>query len=227
MTVDADQLLGKIASGKTLKDDELKEIVELLSGDFLGVEGGELTLDEVYELLLVLGKAKAVSERRVLEKYLDCQEPQTVSLVLDILCGEWGFTEEYTEYLLNFSLGQSWDAEGDVQVVAIKLLGEHLHRNAPKMRGTKGGKGALTDAQKKRCGEIFSLLDQHFRDPDMDSIIRKTAYYSLCRAAGREWEQIPSEFARLNLEPGSPDVDWGVIEACQALSSSSSRGESA
>ena len=174
----------------------------------------------MYELLLVLGKAKAVSERKVLERYLDCQEPQTVSLVLEILCGEWGMTEEYTEHILNFSLGQSWDAEGDVQVVAIRLLGEHLHKNAAKLRSGKGGKAGLTESQRKRCGEMFTLLDQHFRDADLDPIARKAAYYSLCRAAGRDWEHIPSEFARLRFEPGSPDIDWGVIEACQAMSSS-------
>lgn len=204
---DAEELLLKIHSGRKLKPAELEEVVYLLETTQLHELGRKLSVDDVYALLLVLGKTKERRYRPMLEKYLDAQDALTVSQVLETLCLEWGPIEEYVERLLIFALGNSWDEDGDVQAQALKILGEHLYD----VLGKKRGKVDPQHKSSSRPAQIVSLLLGVLRDENAERAVRQSAYFSLCRAYGKPWEEIPSEFARLDLSPDSEDLDREVL----------------
>lgn len=214
MNIDPDELVHRLNSGKKLDKAELEEVVALIDGGLSEDKRFQLSLDDVYTLLLVLGKVRDPRHQHLLERYLDCKEPQTVTLAMEILCIEWKLTEEYLEQLVSFVLGQSWDDENDVQCSAAKILGEYLHTVFWPSKATKD-----SAEPQPRHSHIVQLLLQSMFDTDADYYFRKTAYYALCRAAGLDWEKIPSDFARLDLGEGSSDLDVEVISFCRKRSS--------
>ncbi len=206
--LDPETLLLRLNSGKGIREDELFQVLSLLK--VAAEDGSELPLDELYTWILVVGRAKHKQAAKLLEKFLSSQDPETVALVLQILCEEWGKTEEHMEHLLRIALGAAWDHDGDAQRTAIRVLGEHLRDRL------KGNSRALSALDK----QIVKTILETFSDSSEERQTRQSSYFSLLRASGKEWESIPSEFARLDFGSGSPDIDWSVVELFQSLSSS-------
>lgn len=196
--MDLEGLLLRINSGKDLQRSEVEEVAALFAWMHEDHRVAQrISLDEVYSMLLVLGRAQIAEHRPLLERYLNSKDPVTVSLVLEILCLDWGVTEEILERVLDFALGVSWDTEDDVRHTALKILGEYLQTNP-----TKG--------EKQR--QVLQLLLSVFDDVDGGRRTRQAAYYALCRAATRPWEEIPSEYKLLDLQANSQDLDHTMLE---------------
>jgi hypothetical protein len=168
----------------------------------------KISVDDVYAMLLVLGRVKNPEHRHLLEGSLDLKDALTVSLVLEILCVEWQCTAEYLERVLNFALGAAWDKEEDVRHVAFKILGEHMFQ----VLAPEGN-----DAKRKVPGakeiRVVELLLNVFEDASQEQFTRQAAYFALCRSAGMDWELIPSEFRTLDCARGSADIDWKMIDS--------------
>jgi hypothetical protein len=198
--IDAEQLLVKLNSGKSIPDDNIAEIaafLEEIAGD-PAIED-RVSFDEVYNLILVLGRAKATAYRNLVARYLEIKDPLTAALALEILCLEWNGLEEYIEQVFHFALGVSWDEDDDLSLMAIKVLGEYLHIELSQNNTLPA------------IGRSLELLLFLFEDKNGEQWVRQAAYVSLLRAAGYDWEQVPSECAMLNLEKGSDDIDWSVV----------------
>ena len=221
--LDPESLLFKLNSGKGIAEEELFQVLSLLQvGSFSSDEEEGLSLDDLYSYILVIGRAKHLPAAKILDRYLSSQDPETVSLVLEILCKEWGKTEEYLEQLVHFSLGSAWDHEGDVQLLSVRLLGEYARDKLKAIRGKK-----RTPRLSHLDEEVLRLLLSTFQEEGADRYVRQAAYYSILRANGDEWESIPSEYAKLDLAPHSADVRWDTVNAIQSLLSSSSSDSSA
>ncbi len=200
--IDPERLLFRLNSGEQLKAEELEAVVTMLQSVEDPNQIRALSIDDIYSLLLVIGRARSYEHRHLLETHLESKDPATVSLVLDILCNSWQLTAEYLERLLSFSLGVSWDTDEDVRQTAIRALGEYLF-----------------DAQTNPDFKIFSapqrrvleLLLGIFEDSSVDQWSRQITYFALCRAARLDWEQIPSECSRLNLEDDSEEIDREML----------------
>lgn len=226
LDIDPANLLFRLNSGKKLKPAEIRAVVDLLSADEVTELGSSVSFDDVYSLLLVLSRAKLKEHRHLIEKYLSCDDAFIASLALEILCVEWAETPEYLERLINFALGVPWDEENDLRNTAIKILGEHLYSTvgaAFKETRTVGGK-AVRPA--KRQVQVIAMLMSTLTDADQEPATRQAAYFSLCRAAGKDWEQIPSEFAQLDLSPESPDLDHEMLGQLSLLISSTDSSSS-
>jgi len=199
--IDAETLLAKINAGEKLEPSELEEVVALLESDYLEGYGRKLSVDDIYSLLLVLGRSHAYQYTTLLESFLNVEDTLTVSLVLDTLCLQWDKLEECVEKLISFALGQSWDEDEDIREEAIKLLGEYLFNlktNHPKKKATG------------RSATVLELLISTFDNPENSYFIRKHAYFALCRAAGKTWQEIPSAYATLDF---SKDIDTTMIQS--------------
>lgn len=210
--MDPEKLLLAISDGKSLSDEEIAEVVELLDSEKQEELIRSPSVDDVYSCLLLLGKAKLVAYRHLLEKYLDCQEPLSVVLVLEILCLDWGTADEYLERVLHFALGVPWDYDEDVRQVALKIMGEFLAEGLPKPE-EKGKKKASP-----RQLHVLELLFSIFEDESNDSLIRQSAYRALGRAYGKDWADLPSEYVLMDFEKGS-DVDEGILSYLRRFSS--------
>jgi hypothetical protein len=205
MMADPEELLVKITSGRELEAEEFAEMISLLELKDRTELGRKLSHDDLYSLLVVLGKTGRKDQRGILERYLDIEDPLTVSLVLEILCLDWGYLDDQLERLMSFALGNSWDGDDDVRLMAIKLLGEYLHGFL------RTGRKAPTETERKRMTSINDLLLNLFQDESLDRQVRQGAYFALLRGAGKEWDEIPSEYARLDLAPGSKDILWELL----------------
>ena len=197
----------KLSTGKRLTAAEVRGVVELLES-----ASEETGLDDSYTCLLIVGRAGLTEQRRLVERYLETKDPLTVSLALEILCLQWQTTEDYLERALDFALGVSWDTDDDVRGMSLRVLGEYL-------RSSWSGAvpRSCSDKQLKVLGLVLSVFD----DDSLDPLVRQAAYNALCRAGGKEWEELPSECVLLDLSAGSADVDWTLMNNLRQLSLSS------
>lgn len=205
--INTESLLLKVSQGKVLEESVMAEVVETLeyaiSSDTAAVVPGA---DEVYSLLLILGCARAKECRSTVEKFLEYHDPYVVALALDILCLKWQEYVDYVERVINFAVGVSWDSDEDIRQTAIKVLGEFLY-------GLEAG--TFENVPRDFKPRIVELLVRILEDEKNDSCTRHSAYYALCRAAGKKWEELPSECALLNFDKATGDVDWEMIEKLQ------------
>jgi hypothetical protein len=200
--MEAEKLLSKVASGKSLSSGEVDEVADILdrlrSDDDLRKR---VSLDDEYSMILCLGQVDVVRYAGVIAHYLNCKDPQTVCLALRLLCDDAGLRKDYLERLVDFALGTSWDSDHDVQVSALGQLGEYI-------RDEK-------DCEEEISVQSKSLLLQLFAEEDLASGVRKAAYFGLLRAAGTNWEEMPSAYKQLSFEENSPDIDWVALDKLQ------------
>jgi hypothetical protein len=131
--------------------------------------------DEIYELALVVGKARILEATPSLERLLDAQEPMTLCLVLDTLCTQWERRSDYIERIMTFAVGSVWDEELDVQEKSIEILGDYIRDRI------KEEKGKASQSVKR----VVELLWQQFASDEEDWMIRRAAYRALLTGAGR------------------------------------------
>ena len=206
--IDPEKMLISINSGQGITDNELKKVATLLESVDENLEGIGLSVDDIYSLLLVIARARAEQYRYLFERFLESKDAFTVSMILETLCLDWGYTEEYLERILNFALSVSWDEEDDVQLMAVKILGEYLHSELH----IKKNKGTENKDLSKWVQPVMELLYGVFCDGNAQNWVRQGAYYALCRAYGRQWAELPGECAVLELVEGSVDIDWGMLK---------------
>ena len=211
--MDPEKLLLRISSGEPLTQSEKKEIVELLESFHNAGQTRGLSLDEAYSFLLVIGRSHVYEYRPLIEKFLDCRDPLTVALVLEILCLEWRETAQYLERILHFALGAVWDDEDDVRHTALKILGEYLFSV---YGDNKQHEKFSVSGEKEK--QVLELLLSIFSDNEAETWTRHVAYRALCRAYGKDWEQIPSECQQLDFRPESREIDWKMIEQIKTAS---------
>lgn len=195
--LDAERILFKVREGKKLSSGEVRSISKILES-FSNIDRvGGPSLDEVYIWLLVLREGNVRRARYLLERFLEIPDPITVSLVLEVLCGQWGFLEDYFERVVQYALGVAWDYECDVQNTALKILGESLTQfkvgKAPEIRG--------------REHQVLELLRATALDSELDRSVRSTAYQALCRGTGEEIEEDDTAKFEIN-----PDVVQQMVQ---------------
>ena len=229
--MDPEKLLVKVSLGKKLSASEFDDIVHALSEIDLNSMARTGLVDEAYALLHLLGRAKAYQHIQLMEKYLGAKDPLLVSMILEVLCLDWGRAEDYIERLIDFSLGVSWDEEEDVRQTALKILGEYLRPRlfaepVQEKKKSGGGRRAALKPEDAEAGQkpkrVLELLLGILADVDLSHSLRQTAYLSLGRASGKEWQELPSECAILNLEKGTKDLDLEMLERLGQLLISSS-----
>ncbi len=209
--MDPEKLLLQISNGKTLSPEEVEELIHLLEGAAVGDElRRDISLDDVYSYLVVLGRAKCTRARHVLERYLEMRDPLTVALVLEVLCLEWGFTEEFLERVVNFAVGVAWDYDEDVKQTALKILGEYLLTS---LRSRKENDGAMLPREQR----VIDLLFTTFDDQAGKIWCRQAAYFALCRAGGLSWEELPGECTSLDFSSRKGEVRYDVLDRLRAL----------
>ena len=206
--IDAEKLLLSVNSGQRLSELELKHVAQAIEA-ISAIEDEkqrDMLLDDLYSLILVMGRARATQYKWLLEKQLVSCDAFVVALVLEIMCLEWGYVEDYLEQIIGFAVGTNWDKENDLQLMAVKILGEYLFQ----IREEGTGKRKLSKEWKKL---ITAQLRDIFDNEENEQWVRQGAYYALCRAAGKLWADLPGECAVLDLTTNSRDIDWALINS--------------
>lgn len=222
------KLVIKMNSGSSLPKKSVEQVAKQLerihqiSSAVIGYNA-ENYLDEVYEHLLVLGKARAKEQRKLIEYYLNIQDPTTVSLVLEILCLTWGETEEFFERLIHFALGSHanmshWDIDDDVRITAIKILGEYLNSKLDAYR-TSIAQSLPIREPLSRERETLNLLCAIFEEEHNNLFTRIYAYFSMCRAYGLQASGLPSISSLIKLDTDDTVIDWNMIALLRNFSS--------
>ncbi|MDD2942883.1 MAG: hypothetical protein PHC51_07960 [bacterium] len=207
----AESLLNKIATGKDLTVTEADEVAQTL--DSLRENDAlrkRVAIDDQYSMLLCLGQYDAKKYKGVIAHYLECRDPQTTCLALKLLCETAAVRIEIIEQLLHFALGTSWDHDLDVQCYALEQLGEFI-------RDHKKGR---TDADDFLVSQSASLLLNIFQDENESYQARKSAYLAMLRSAGRSWEEMPSQYKRIDLNKDSQDICPNVVAEINTICNS-------
>ena len=203
-SVDPEALLLKLNTEGKIPSDVFAHVVDILEQINIEDVDSGLPLDDLYAMLLIVGKVRDFKYQYLFNKYLELKDPFIVSMVLETVCLNWKLTEEYLEYIINFAVGAVWDSEDDVCVTSVKILGEYLHSEQSKPQKTSSD----NDWNKKVTELLLNILS----DAGREHWVRQGAYCSLLRAFGKDWSELPGECAVLDLHPGSPDVDWEAVK---------------
>lgn len=235
--LDPERLLVRLNSGKSLTSDEIEELVRCI--ELALSESGPLSLEDLYAMVLVLSRARLTDRAYLLERAFEVRDPLTVALALETLCLDWELYSSYVERVMAFALGVAWDPDGDVQGVALKILGEFLKDalsgktalavpTEKKGRGSSAAKPKRSSSEKPksaasdpRIGAVLELLFSIFDDVDLEHGVRQAAYCSLLRAGGRDWELLPSECVEIDLSEGSEDLDGALLAKLRTSGASS------
>ncbi len=205
--MDPEKYLVKLSLGKKLTEAELGEAAEALERIDLATLNRAGLVDEAYALVHLISKAGGEQYAYLVARYLEAKDPLLVSLVLETLCLHWGLSAAHLERVMSFALGESWDYDEDVRQTALKILGEHLRRQA-------------VDAPDKKAkhwfdsstGHVMDLLFSILGDAGADQHTRRAAYSALCRAAGKEWEELPADYREIDFSDTSADLDRAMLE---------------
>ena len=192
--MDPDKLLLALSDNQLISADETAEVVEILNSA-TNTSSNEVSIDEIYSFIVVASRAKLTEATSALEKLLELQDPLTVSLILETLCSEWQLVNDYLEIVCNFALGVPWDYDEDVRHTALKILGEYV-------RGKTSGKTNCAPLG-VQAAQVLELLFSVFDEVGVETWTRRAAYCALLRAAGLEWEELPSESVAITFNEDS------------------------
>ena len=196
--LDPEKMLLSITDGNPLNEQEINYIIELIVR-FLDTTSlaRPPSIDDLYSYIRVLAKAHAYKSKSTLESLLEYHDTLTAALVLETLCLEWKFFDEYIERVIQFAVGVSWDPEEDLKQIALKILGEFLFDSMSAKISKKPNYIVLETLTTK---ELLALdfLYTSFYDSTLEFWSRQTAYYGLCRAVGIPWEVLPAECVALD-----------------------------
>ena len=184
MTSDNEELLRKAFEGD-IEDHEVALVARRLDA--------ARPDEDRYGLLHILGHAGDRCYRPLVERFLECSDdPMLAHLALQTLCLFWGETERYMGHVLRFLRGVEWDREELVRQLAASMAGEYLRASHDEVL----------------LRELVRIWDDQSEDP----LTRENAYFGLCRAMGREWEEMPSAAKFMDIPN---DADPRVIEGAR------------
>ncbi len=159
------ELLDRISYEKISESDQLQIIDQLDKW----TEDSEGKLCTLLQIITYIGYSDL--NRRIVEKFIIYPaNPLAAALALDILCSEWGLVEDYLDQIKLLMKGTDWDEEMDVRVFALFKVGEYNYKTGLK--------------------ECLDYLLKVTEDKNEPNSIRKTAYISILRTLGRNWNQI-------------------------------------
>ena len=135
---------------------------------------------KLYTLIHILGRAKALKYKNLVESFLNYPDDPLVSqIALESLCSYWELTKDYIDELTAFLKGVDWDDFDDVRLHAISISGEYLRSSF--------------NADLARA--LLALFDNPSfltRQPENNELIQCAAYRAIARVSGRDYNQIPS-----------------------------------
>ena len=221
MDLDADKMLVEINSGNSLSGETLARVASYLESIDLNEAAG-LDLDNMYALLLVLGRAKSYEHGYLFEKFFELHDAMTAVMILETLCIDWDKTDEYLEHVLRFALGAAWDEDDDVRQLSLKIIGEHVR--------SLRLEGETNPSQFHHMKRLIELLLRTFEDESLDPWVRQAAYRAIGRIAMKDWEELPGECSVPNFDPASgsfdPEIVEGGVQLVSELSSNSAASSS-
>jgi hypothetical protein len=133
-----------------------------------------------YTLLHILGRAGAVAHRRLVERFLEsASDPMLAQMAMHILCNYWDMSDQYLDELIRFVRGVPWDVDGDVRRTALSDAGEYLRSHEDP--------------------RLLHAIVQVFENATEGQGMREAAYIALARAAGRDWQALPSAARHFDL----------------------------
>lgn len=210
--MEIDKLLLKLNLGKNLSKEEIAEVIGFLSRLDLEDLANSNYFDDIYTHILVLGRAKDLDNKYLLERFLELKDPTLSCLIIEILCLEWKQTEEYLERILDFALGVSWDLDEDLRHSAFKSLAAYLRT---KIFNEETKKLHSKIEQKEK--QILEVLLGFVKDKELEKTTRIKAYLSLCQAIGLLVEEIPLETELYKFKNFPEDFNQNVLPQVEKL----------
>ena len=153
------------------------------------------TSENPYTAIHILGLTNAIQYEPLVAKFLDCPfDPMLSRIALKVLVSHWGLGVKYRREIEEFAKGKEWDEDAHVRLMSISCAGEL--------------------ARVTHDVELIKLCLSIFENEAESRGVRDQAYFSIARAAGKSWNEIPLASRRINLEK---DIDVALMEWARNL----------
>lgn len=166
--------------GEEFSDSEIAHLVKVIQDSRPG------SPDNLSVLISLLGTATIATEeyRKLVEKYLYYpSDPWVSAMSLKVLCNAWGLTADYLSEVKQFIIGVKWDVSDETRLIAISIAGSYLRKAFDK---------ELLQLLLLIYEDIGQTEAIHETTDDARSFLQGCAYEALARAAGKDWDEIPS-----------------------------------
>lgn len=120
-TLDFDDLLCALSRGESLSKQNKEDLTAYIQRQIQAPKE-KRSLEDLYGAYTVVTKSNDKSLAFLLELAFEIPDPLLVSLALETLILKWGIIDNYIERLIQFSLGASYDYDGDVRDVAFECV---------------------------------------------------------------------------------------------------------
>ena len=179
LSFDPDDLLQRLRANQSeVNAIEIGEIVALLESPASAIDR--------HTFVSILGYGGMNEARPVVERLLTCSsDPLLAAEALEVLCSDWSLTADYAEAVADFARGVTWDEDGDVQHVALRIMGEEL--------------------SERRDRGWFRLLLHIARDEAQPFMAREAAIRALATGLGDDVLKLPSAAVDQPL-----DSEWSI-----------------
>ena len=193
-----EELLSKVSKGKELEAEQIEQIVTVLQSWYED-KPRENNVNDLYAYLVLIKVSDLKQHHKLVSNFLREKDALIVSLVIEILCLNWELTEEYLPHIISVAVGLAWDLDSDAREQALKVLGEHLNQ------------------KKEKDAKILELLFSILEDQENDLFLRKTAYNSISRAMGVEWEDLPADCKLIDFDKKDQAVNYELLKKAKSL----------
>ncbi len=127
VTLDFDDLLCTISRGEKLAKED-KEQIAIFIQNQISLPKEKRSLEDIFAAYTVLVKADDTKLAYLLELAFEIPDPLLVCLALETLIIKWNFFEPLTERLIQYTLGASFDHDGDIRMTAFDCI-KHIFAN--------------------------------------------------------------------------------------------------
>ena len=121
ITLDFDDLLCNISRGDKLPKENKEQIASFIQAQ-ISMPREKRSLEDLFAACTVLEKADDPKLGYLLELAFEIPDPLLVSLALETLIIKWDIYEHLTERLIQYTLGASFDHDGDIRMSAFECI---------------------------------------------------------------------------------------------------------
>lgn len=159
VTLDFDDLLCNISKGDKLSKEDKEQLAVFIQNQ-ISLPKEKRSLEDIFGAYTVIAKTDDSKLAYLLELAFEIPDPLLVCLALETLIIKWNIVEPFIERLIQYTLGASFDHDGDIRSTAFECI-KHIF----------GNKKAPASVIDKLTQLLMHILNDDAEDEEVKGIV--------------------------------------------------------